>query len=73
MVVKAGHALVKKTPGEGLAVRSDSFVVETDVHYPTDTNLLYDAVRKVIATSAGRCADAGLSDWRQHAYITCAA
>ena len=40
---------------------------------PTDTNLLYDAVRKVIATSAGRCADAGLSDWRQHAYITCAA
>ena len=68
VVVKAGHALVKKSPGEGLAVRSDSFVVETDVHYPTDTNLLYDAVRKVIETSAGLCADAGLSDWRQHAY-----
>ena len=68
VVVKAGHVLVKKPPGEGLAVRSDSFVVETDVHYPTDTNLLYDAVRKVIETSAGLCADAGLSDWRQHAY-----
>ena len=68
VVVKAGHALVNKSPGEGLTVRCDSFVVETDVHYPTDTNLLYDAVRKVIETSAGLCEDAGLSDWRQHAY-----
>lgn len=68
VVVTAGHALVKKTPGEGLAARCDSFVVETDVHYPTDTNLLYDAVRQVIATSAGWCEEAGLSDWRQHAY-----
>lgn len=68
VVVTAGHALVKKNPDEGLAVRSDSFVVETDVHYPTDTNLLYDAVRQVIQTSAGLCEAAGLSDWRQHAY-----
>ena len=68
VVVTAGHALLKKTPGEGLAARCDSFVVETDVHYPTDTNLLYDAVRQVIATSAGWCEEAGLSDWRQHAY-----
>ena len=67
-VVTAGHALVKKSPDAGLAVRSDAFVVETDVHYPTDTPLLYDAVRQVIATSAGLCAAAGLSDWRQHAY-----
>lgn len=68
VVVTAGHALVKKSPDDGLAVRCDSFVVETDVHYPTDTNLLYDAVRQVIQTSAGLCEAAGLSDWRQHAY-----
>ena len=68
VVIAAGHALVKKNPAEGIAVRGDSFVVETDVHYPTDTNLLYDAVRKVIQTSTGLCAAAGLSDWRQHAY-----
>jgi len=67
-VVTAGHALVKKSPDAGLAVRSDSFVVETDVHYPTDTNLLYDAVRQVIQTSAGWCEAAGRSDWRQQAY-----
>ena len=51
-VVGAGHALVKKSPDESLAVRCDSFVVETHVHYPTDINLLYDAVRKAIETSA---------------------
>lgn len=68
VVVDAGHALVKKSPDEGLVVRCDSFVVETDVHYPTDINLLCDAVRKVIETSAAFCDEEGLSDWRQSAY-----
>ncbi len=68
VVVNAGHALVKKSPHDGLEVRCDSFVVETDVHYPTDINLLYDAVRKVIQTSAGLCETVGLTDWRQHVY-----
>ena len=68
VIVKAGHRLVKKNPVDGLEIRCDSFVVETDVHYPTDTNLLYDAVRKVIETSAGLSEAAGLSEWRQHAY-----
>jgi len=67
-VVRAGHRLVKKSPDEGLAIRCDSFVVETDVHYPTDSNLLLDAVRKAIETSAQLCRDEGLSDWRQSAY-----
>jgi hypothetical protein len=67
-VVAAGHRLVKKSPDEALAVRCDSFVVETDVHYPTDTNLLLDAVRKSIETCAGLCREQGLSDWRQSAY-----
>ena len=68
VVVDAGHALVKKSPDEGLQVRCDSFVVETDAHYPTDINLLCDAVRKVIETSAAFCDEEGLSDWRQSAY-----
>ena len=51
-----------------LHARVDSFVLETDVHYPTDTNLLYDAVRKAIETAAGLSNDAGLSDWRQSQY-----
>ena len=67
-VIGAGHRLVKKSPDEGLAIRCDSFVVETDVHYPTDTNLLLDAVRKAIETCAQLCKEEGLSDWRQSAY-----
>jgi hypothetical protein len=68
LVVDAGHVLVKKKPDEPLAVRCDSFVVETNVHFPTDINLLLDAVRKVIDTCAQHCDDEGLSDWRQSAY-----
>lgn len=47
IVVKAGHHLFKKKD-EIIKGRCDSFVVETDVHYPTDINLLFDAVRTLI-------------------------
>ena len=68
VVVGAGHALVKKKDGEALRGRCDSFVVETDVHYPTDINLLYDAMRKVITLTARWCADVDVSEWRQYRY-----
>ena len=45
LVVESGHAVARKKPGEPLRGRCDSFVVETDVHYPTDVNLLWDAMR----------------------------
>ena len=45
--------------------RCDSFVVETNVHYPTDINLLYDAIRKIITLVAALCIMLDLSDWRQ--------
>jgi hypothetical protein len=68
VVVRAGHALVKKSPDESLRGRCDSFVVETDVHFPTDSNLLYDALRKVIGESAQLSETYGLGGWRQHRY-----
>jgi hypothetical protein len=43
-------------------------VVETDVHYPTDINLLYDAMRKVITLTGRWCAGQEESDWRQYRY-----
>ncbi len=49
-------------------MRCDSFVVETNVHYPTDINLLYDAMRKVVELSARLCEERGLLKWRQYAY-----
>lgn len=65
VVVGAGHDLLKKKAGEALRGRCDSFVVETDVHYPTDSNLLYDAMRKVITLTARWCAELEVSEWRQ--------
>jgi hypothetical protein len=65
VVVKAGHSVVKKNEEEELQGRCDSFVVETDVHYPTDINLLFDAMRKIITLIATLCTFCGLSGWRQ--------
>jgi hypothetical protein len=68
LVVSSGHVLVKKKESEALRGRCDSFVVETNVHYPTDINLLYDAMRKVITLTAQWCEQRQVSDWRQHRY-----
>jgi hypothetical protein len=61
VVVQSGHKLVRKKKDEGLRGRCDSFVVETDVHYPTDINLLLDAVRKVIRLIGVLCSGAGMT------------
>ena len=65
IAVKAGQNLVCKKKDEELKGKCDSFVVETDVHYPTDINLLFDAIRQVITLSAMICSKVGFSDWRQ--------
>jgi len=69
VVVKVGHKLFSEHDQEELKGRCDSFVVETDVHYPTDINLLWDAIRKVIELSARECAELGITEWRQSRYI----
>lgn len=43
-------------------------MVETDVHFPTDINLLLDAIRKVIEISAELSGIHNLPWWRQHKY-----
>jgi len=68
VIVGAGHQALKKTPEEGIVGRCDSFVVETDVHFPTDINLLLDAIRKVIEISAELSSTCNLLGWRQHHY-----
>jgi len=67
VVVKAGHELVREK-GEKIRGRCDSTVVETNVHFPTDINLLLDAICKVITLIAKLCGLAGLSVWRQSSY-----
>jgi len=68
VVVKAGHSVISPNKDPQLRGSCDSFVVETDVHYPTDTNLLFDATRKMISLIAIICSEIGITAWRQSHY-----
>jgi len=68
VVVEAGHEMVKKKSGEILKGRCDSFVVETDVHYPTDANLLWDAMRTLLTGLGRACDEYEIPGWRQYQY-----
>ena len=48
IVVEMGHDVFKKKEEEPLRLKTDSFVVESNVHFPTDYNLLWDSARKCI-------------------------
>lgn len=48
--------------------RVDSFVMETNVHYPTESSLLWDGLRKILQLCALVAADLDLSGWRQQAH-----
>jgi transposase, IS5 family len=68
LVVKAAHGQFAEK-SNALFGRCDSFVVETNVHFPTDINLLWDAMRKVIMLIALEFFELGLTEWRQSHYI----
>ncbi|MFZ4859532.1 MAG: ISNCY family transposase [Desulfuromonadaceae bacterium] len=63
-VIRSGHILLKKNDAN-LSGRCDSFVVKTDVHFPTDISLLFDAIRKTIEESAQLSETHDLTGWRQ--------
>ena len=48
VIVQAGHEIFKKKEKAALRLKTDSFVVESDTHFPTDYNLLWDSARKCI-------------------------
>jgi hypothetical protein len=68
IVVEVGHSLVMKKTDEVLKGSCDTFVVETDIHYPTDINLLFDAMRKMINLIAIICSEVGVTQWRMSHY-----
>ena len=61
VIVQAGHRVFKKKEMAALRLKTDSFVVETDTHFPTDYNLLWDSARKCIEL-AGRI---DIPGWRK--------
>jgi hypothetical protein len=49
VIVEFGHREVfKKKETAALRLKTDSFVVESNVHFPTDYNLLWDCARKCL-------------------------
>jgi len=67
IVVNTGYRLIyqKKNEKIDLKGKCDSFVVETNVHYPTNINLLFDAIRKVITLLSRLHHEFGINGWRK--------
>jgi IS5 family transposase len=66
LIVAAGHKLVPEAVEK---VRGDSFVVETNIHYPTESNLIGDGLRKVVRLATELAEKHGLLGWRQHEHL----
>jgi hypothetical protein len=66
LIVQQGHRLVPEAVEQ---VRVDSFVVETNIHYPTESSLIQDGLRKVIGISERLATADSLSGWRQAAHL----
>jgi IS5 family transposase len=65
-IVSEGHKL---QPDAIEKVRADSFVMETNIHYPTESSLLYDGLRKIVSLCVELCEEHGVAGWRQHAHL----
>ena len=69
LVAECGHTVVGKKPGEPLRGRCDSFVAETNVHYPTDVNLLWDAMRCMLRYAGRAASKHDVSGFRQWVHL----
>jgi hypothetical protein len=49
--------------------RADSFVVETDIHYPTESSLILDGTRKIIELCVRLNEVYDIVGWRQHEHL----
>ncbi len=68
VIVEFGHEVFKKKEVEALCLKTDSFVVESNVHFPTDYNLIWDSARKCLDI-VGKFLEkySGIPDWRKKA------
>ena len=65
-IVAEGHRLV---PTAAETVRGDSFVLKTNIHYPTDSSLIGDGLRIIVRTAVRLANLLGVSGWRQHHHL----
>jgi len=67
LVIAEGHRLF---PEAAEAVRGDGFVAETNIHYPTESSLIRDGIRKALQVALLLAGLVGASGWRQHEHLT---
>jgi len=65
IIVRFGHGEFKKKEEEALRLKTDSFVVESNVHFPTDYNLLWDSARKSLDMASKIQQKHNLAGWRK--------
>jgi len=67
VVVKAGHRLKKNERGEvlELELKTDTYCVESNIHFPTDLNLLWDCTRKCLDVIGHLRKHYELQGWRK--------
>ena len=50
-------------------VRADSFVIETNIHYPTESSLIWDGIRKICSVGPALAALLAQPGWRQTEHL----
>ena len=65
IIVEMGHDVFKKKETEALRLKTDSFVVLSNVHFPTDYNLLWDSARKSIDNVRKAIKKHDIKGWRK--------
>jgi IS5 family transposase len=66
LIIQEGHRL---EPEAAETVRGDSFVAETNIHFPTDNSLIVDGLRKILGLVVMLAGLFGLEGWRQHKHL----
>jgi len=66
LIVVEGHRLM---PEAAEQTRADSFVMETNIHYPTESTLIRDGVRKIIDICRPLAEANDLPGWRQRGHL----
>jgi transposase, IS5 family len=67
VIVAEGHRL---DPDAAKKVRGDSFVAETNIHWPSESSLIRDGVRKIVTICLAIRAGLDVRGWRQHSHLS---
>jgi hypothetical protein len=66
LIVAEGHRL---QPEAAKRVRADTFVMETNIHWPTESTLIRDGIRKILELCVPIADLLELEGWRQSAHL----